>query len=291
VEGADAGLTVTETREPIKLLLFDLDGTLLDPARRVHPRNAAVLARAREHGVRTGFATGRPPRSVRPYVEELAPTGPLICFNGGVAWDLAADRALFRRALELEDARRALDLARDLGLHANLYIDDDIYIEQQSETSRASALKDGVEQIVVGPLAPFLAERGQGPTKILFIADPSALEALHDAIRRDDAQNVLVFSEPTYLEMLPHGTNKGAALDAVVAACGITLANVCAFGDNLNDLELVERARIGVAMANAHERLRAIADVIIDDNAGDAIARFLEEEFLWEPGGLSPRSP
>lgn len=287
---------MANTQAPITLLLFDLDGTLLDPRRRIHPRNAAVFERARAHGVRTGFATGRPPRSVRPYVEELAPTGPLICFNGGVVWDLTSERALLHRGLDVVDAKDALELARAAGVHANLYVGDDIYIEADSETARASALKDGVQQEVAGPLASFLHDSEHStptptpPTKILFIAEPGALRALHDAIRAADVRSVLVFSEPTYLEMLPPDTNKGAALDTVVAACGITLANVCAFGDNLNDLELIERAGVGVAMANAHERLRERADVIIGDNAGDAIARFLEDTFVWETDGLRRRS-
>jgi Cof subfamily protein (haloacid dehalogenase superfamily) len=234
-----------------------------------------------ERGVRVGFATGRPPRSVRPYVEELAPTGPLVCFNGGLVWDLATERALASRELDVNDAAAALGIARELGVHANLYIGDDIFIEEESETSRASAEKDGVVQQVVGELAPFLHGRGQGPTKILFIAPPARLAKLHFALRERDSTNVLVNSEPDYLEMLPPDTSKGAALDAIVTACGVQIEHMCAFGDNLNDLELVERVGLGVAMANAHPDLKDRADVVIDDNSGDAIARFLEEELAW----------
>lgn len=273
----------------LRLLLFDMDGTLLGPDLCVRDANRAVLARAMEHGVRVGFATGRPPRSVRRYVEELSPTGPLVCFNGGLVWDTERDAPIARRALDVERAAAALERAEALGVHANLYLDDDIYIARESETSRASAVKDGVQQVVVGPLATWLRARGQGPTKILFIAPPEELPPLAEGVRGDDADSVLVNSEPDYLEMLPPGTSKGAALVDIERALGVPASAVCAFGDNLNDLELVRACGLGVAMDNAHEALRAAADVVIGGHDTDAIARFLEDELDWVEGGLRRR--
>jgi Cof subfamily protein (haloacid dehalogenase superfamily) len=271
-----------------RFLLFDLDGTLLMPDRQVHAEVAQTLGALQAAGIGVGFATGRPPRSVQPYVDALSPTGPNICFNGALVWDLAEGRALFSRGLEREPAITALEVARRLDVHANLYVGDEIFIEAVSETSRASAVKDGVEQEPVGALAPWLRAREAAPTKILFIDEPDRLVALERELRAGDDTSVLVRSEPTYLEMLAAGVNKGAALDAVTAKTGVPLDEMIAFGDNLNDLELIERAGLGVAMSNAHEQLRWKADIVIGDNAHDTIARFLGESFWLDDGGLAP---
>lgn len=260
-----------------RFLLFDLDGTLLDSQRRIRPRNLATLTALMADGVGVGFATGRPPRATRPYVERLRPTGPLVCFNGAVTWDVRSRAVLDAHRLRPEVALAALALARERGVHANLYLDDDIYIEAVTDVSLASAHKDGVEQVPVGPLDEWLAARADAPVKVLFIAEPAKLPPLAAAIRdRCGEEVVLVNSEPDYLELLPDGVNKGVGLDALCRHRGIAPADVIAFGDNLNDLEMIERAGVGVAMGNAHERLRAAADVVIGSNDSDAIAEYLE---------------
>ncbi len=264
-----------------RLLLFDLDGTLLGPSRRVSAANAQALRFAMSLGIRVGFATGRSRRSVQPWVKELKPNAPLILLNGGMVWDTASGSALLEHRLPRADACAALEAVAELGVHANVYVGDEIAIARPCETSRRSEVKDGVAHTTVGDLLAYLEEQPLDPLKILCIDEDGGIEALAEQIRPTlTAGSVLVHSESTYLEVLPPGVSKGAALAAVTAHTGIDASDVIAFGDNLNDLELLQASGLGVAMQNCHPRVQQCADLVIGPNDSDAIATFLATHLL-----------
>jgi len=266
----------TASTDVARLLLFDLDGTLLSPSRQVSAANAGALRAAMARGIRVGFATGRSRRSVQPWVTELQPNAPLILLNGGMVWDPTARSALLEHRLPRADARAALETIAELGVHANLYFGDEIVIARPCRTSRASEVKDGVPHTPVGDLLAYFDKQPSAPLKILCIDESGGIEALAERIRPGlKAGSVLVHSEPTYLEVLPPGVNKGAALAAVTEHTGIEPSEVIAFGDSLNDIELLAASGLGVAMGNSHPRARQCADLVIGPNDSDAIATFL----------------
>lgn len=273
-----------------ELVLFDLDGTLLDPRGRVRPASAAVIAELVAAGVRVGLATGRMPRSVRPFVEVLGLNGPLLLLNGGMVWDVARAAPVHEERLPLSDAIAVLEIAAALGIHVNLYVEDEIVIAARTPTSEASARKDGVVQTVVGDLARWLAARGTPPYKLLLIEEQGAFDELERRAAAALASPcTIVQSEPTYLEVLPPGVSKGAALAAIERSYGISPARVIAFGDSLNDVELVERAGLGIAMGNSHPALTAVADETIGPHDTDAIAELLRGRFEWGESRLRRR--
>ena len=100
-------------------------------------------------------------------------------------------------------------------------------------------------------------------------------------------------SEPDYLELLPAGIDKRHGAQRALTAVGLGLSDIVAFGDGLNDLELLEHAGLSVAMQNAHPVIQQRADVIIGANHTDAIARFLTERFDLDPrrAALVPTTP
>ncbi|HCP47593.1 MAG TPA: hypothetical protein DIU15_16245 [Deltaproteobacteria bacterium] len=265
----------------VGLLLFDLDATLLGPDRTVSPANAEALSAAMVAGIGVGFATGRVRRSVEPWIEQLRPNAPLILLNGGMVWEPRAGRVLDEHRLPPADARAALEVIGDLGVHANLYLGEQVAIAVSSATSRRSEVKDGVPHSEVGDLLGHLNERSDEPFKILCIDESGGIERLADRLRPVLKEgSVLVRSEPTYLEVLPPGVSKGAALPVVSRHLGVPPSDVVAFGDGLNDLELLQASGLGVAMGNAHPRVRDCADVVIGANDSDAIATFLAARVL-----------
>lgn len=273
-----------------RLILFDLDGTLLDPVRVIRPSSRAILTELMAAGVRVGFATGRMPRSVAQFMEMVAVNGPLIVFNGAMVWDVELSRPVRSKSLALDHAIAAASIALAEGVHVNCYMADEIWIDHESETSRRSAIKDGVSQRVVGDLPGYLRARGEEPIKLLLIDEEGDITRLARPIREAlGAGCELVQSEPAYLEVLPPGVSKGDALRHIQEVYGIEPAEVMAFGDERNDLELVDRCGLGVAMANAHEALKAVADVVIGHHDSDAIHEFLTAHFTLEAGALVRR--
>ncbi len=266
---------------PFDLVLFDLDGTLLDPERRVRPANKRAFNKLRELGVRVGFATGRSPVSVGPFVQELDPTGPLILFNGCMVWCCERRAPVCTHHLHRDDALAALRVVTEARVHCNLYIGDRLFVAERSATSLDSERKDGVPHEAVGSLPEFLERCEEAPIKLLMIREGGDFTALLPALRaalRNPC--TLVNSEPTYLELLPPGVCKGGGLDVIAREFGIPPARVLAFGDGRNDLELLQHAGMGVAMGNAHPDLQQAADRIIEGNDSDSIAALLTEVFF-----------
>ncbi len=265
---------------PYRLLLFDLDATLLGPDRLIRPATLEVLARLEARGVLASLATGRSPRSAVAVVHDFVPSAPAIHFNGAVIRDWRTGEDLLHRHLALEDALAATAVARGMGVHVNLYLEDEILVERRSAVSAASETKDGVPHRRVGDFAALLAGTDAQPTKLLCIGQPSQFGAFAAEVQRvTHADCAVVNSEPDYFEVLPPGVNKGAGVVALAELLGIELAQVIAFGDNLNDLELLEVAGLGVAMGDGHPELLARTDTVIGPHDRDSIACFLEETF------------
>jgi Cof subfamily protein (haloacid dehalogenase superfamily) len=271
-----------------ELVLLDADGTLLGSDGRVRAATASLLAELVASGVRVGLATGRSPKSIRTFSEQLPRlNGPFVLFNGGMVWDVPRGAAVWERHLPFEDALAVLRLAHELGVHVNLYVGEELLIREHTAVSAASEAKDGVPHKAVGDLASYLEKRGIAPYKLLMI-DPAG--EFDELVRRARAvlrePCTLVNSEPTYMELLPAGVFKGAALAPIAQHYGIPAARIMAFGDGKNDIELLGEVGLGVAMGNAHAELKAKADLVIGHHDTDAIAELVRGSFTVESGKL-----
>ncbi len=272
-----------------RLIAADVDGTLVDDRRQIPPAVREALAEARAAGCRLTLATGRMYASVLPFAEAVRTDAPLILYNGAALVERGSRRVTFRRCLSLADARLALTLLRRFPLHVNLYVGEDLYIERVTPAATESMVKDGVTAQAVGDLVAFLRE---DPVKLLCIGEPADLEAFRLAFLEERARRGLpgqtphlVRSEPTYLEVLPPGVNKGVALAELARQLAIPLEAVVAFGDNLNDAEMLEVAGLGVAVGNAHPDLKARADLVAGTNNKGGMAPVIREIILAEAGG------
>jgi Cof subfamily protein (haloacid dehalogenase superfamily) len=262
------------------LLLFDLDGTLLDADRSIRPATIDVLNELMARGVRVGFSTGRSPVSVRAYVDVLEPSGPLILFNGCVLWDVESNSARAGRRLPRGDAVRLVQATVDMNVHANVYIGRELYVRHRGRLSLESERKDGVPHIEVEDIVEFVRTHDEPPFKLLCIdesEDFSALTERFEQVLQSDC--TLVNSEPTYLEVLPPGVNKGAMLDEIERHYGIPPGRVAVFGDELNDVELLQDAGHAVVMGNANPRVKPLGDIVIGRHDEDTIAEYLTELF------------
>jgi len=257
----------------IRMCYFDVDETLVDSGRRIVPELERSLARCRARGIGLGLATGRMYESALPYAQAISANAPLILCNGARIHHPKTGEVVYSRTLALDEAIRALRLVKRHQLHVNVYLNDHIDIEQESETSRESAEKDGVVQHPVGDLEAFL---NGDPMKLLIIGPGHKLEALRADYEAVPRRSEVVRSEPTYLEILPDGVSKGSALAEVSRLTGVPLSQIVAFGDSNNDLELLRTAGIGIAVANALPQAKAAADRTSASAYGLGVAEELE---------------
>ena len=261
-----------------KLVVMDVDGTLVDRERRISARNAQALGAARQRGIRLTLASGRSFESITPFAQAVGVTAPLILYNGCRLQDFSNKRILEDHRLPLIQAQRALKLVAGYDLHVNLYMYDRVYIREVTEAARLSMQKDNVTAKPVGDLLAFLKE---DPTKLLLIGEPRLLERFRsEYLEGMTSPPELVNSEPDYLEILPAGVSKGQALISLCSRLDILPQEVVAFGDGLNDLEMLKCAGLGVAMGNAHPDLKAAAGYVTGGNEEDGVAMAMEKFIL-----------
>lgn len=245
----------------IKLMAFDLDGTILNPESLIEPVVRAAVARARAAGVTVTIATGRMFRSARAYAAELGLGAvPLIAYNGALIQDSADGRVWCHRPLSHAAARSIGRYLAARGVHVNIYCGDALYVEATNAITERYASRVGVEPIVAPGL---LSDLPWAPTKMLAVAEPDEIPRLAADIRRLVGDGVTLASScPTFLEITDRGVNKGAALAELAAALDIRREEVLAAGDGQNDLEMIRYAGVGVAAHGAFPEVLAEADLV-----------------------------
>jgi hypothetical protein len=263
---------------PYRLVVADIDGTLVTSRRQISGRVRRAVRRAQRQGVRVCLATGRTWGSAHRYFEVLGADPPAILYNGGLVYDFRRGRVLYRRTMTQALARRvitALDAFPDLAAH--FYVDDRIYVRWRTPLVEATARQDHIMPAVVGDFRALL--RGT-PMKFRILGPRSRLVSLLGRIERADGPGTFVFSARDSLEVLPPGSSKGTALRRVARLLRIPLRQVMAVGDELNDLTMIEAAGLGVAMGNAPRELRRVADYVAPSNDDDGLAEVIQRFVL-----------
>jgi Cof subfamily protein (haloacid dehalogenase superfamily) len=261
-----------------RLVVVDLDGTARSRVHGITPGVQNAVAAARARGVRVCVATGRMWRSAEPWVRALGADSPAILYNGGQVLDFTTARTLYERRLARRAAQAALALARRVvEVLPLVYVADRVYADRRHPLADAYAVDDGLSYEVVPSLDTLLAEE---PRKLLIIGPSPRIEALQATVRQAALPVHAVQSEPVYLEILPPGVSKGAALPALAEAAGATVAETIAIGDNWNDLEMIEAAGLGVAMGHAPEGVRARADYVCGTAEQEGVREVIERFVL-----------
>ncbi len=261
-----------------RLLVADIDGTLVTTAREIPAPVREAVRAAQARGVRVLLATGRIWRSARRFVEDLGADPPAILVNGALVYDFVADRIWFRALLPRAQAQAVLEvLVRFPQVAPHVYVDDRVYVGAVTPLTVAYQQKDGLDVDAVGDLRQWLQA---DPMKILVIGDPPALEAVARELDALQAPINYVFSERHYLEVLPPRVNKGVALQIVAERLGVRAQEIVAVGDNLNDLAMIQYAGLGVAMAHAPEALRREADYVAPGNDEHGLREVIERFIL-----------
>jgi len=268
-----------------RLLAMDLDDTLLDKSLRIGEDNLRALALARRAGVVVTLATGRMYCSALPYARQLEIDAPLITYEGALIKHAVSGEVLLHRPVPLPWALDIVARVQARGYHINIYLDDCLYVERHTEESRLYQSISRVQARAVGPLIPFMKEAGKDPTKVLVIAGEEKLDELAAELKPLYGSDLhITKSKPYFLEFSHPQATKGHALAVVAAYYGFEPAEVIAVGDSYNDLEMIEWAGLGVAVANAPPQIRARADFVTASHDNGGVARVVEKFILGGAG-------
>ena len=262
------------------LIALDLDGTLFDSAGRPLPSTIAAIHAALRRGTVVALASGRDAWALRLLAQRFGLDPARLVFvglNGTTIVDGATDALLWSASIDHDVLSRLMEHLRRFEVTPSISAGELLYVED------AAGFNVAVEASLNGQRVLALERLESVPApahKVLVSAPPAVLAAQHGAIVAPFAGELdFAFSAPTHLECIPRGVNKGAALRHYCEIAGLDLADTVAFGDHENDIEMLRTAGLGVAMGNALEHVKEVADLVTADNDSDGIAIVLRERF------------
>ncbi|MGH3002137.1 MAG: Cof-type HAD-IIB family hydrolase [Gaiellaceae bacterium] len=257
----------------IRVVATDFDRTLVWEDGRLQPRTLRALSRAHDAGLHVIVVTGRMAQSVWRFLEPAQLHDPVICYQGAVVTD-GQGRWLRHVPIPLGLARVAIAAVQDEGYGLNVYVGDELYVSEVTQAARDYAGFQGLEIHAVGDLLDWLPEP---PTKLVCVGDPGALEGVEVRMKARFGERMYISkSLPYFLEFAAAGVTKGSGLEFLARRMGFTPQETVSFGDGENDVELVEWAGYGVAVENAHDRVKAVADWVCPPARDEGVAQVLE---------------
>jgi 5-amino-6-(5-phospho-D-ribitylamino)uracil phosphatase len=242
-----------------KLIALDMDGTLLDDKSQVTRANRAAIAEARRMGIHVVLSTGRGMQSLLPYYQDLELDSPIVAVNGSEVWRSEKELDV-RQLMPYEEVMALRDIAVREDAWYWVYATTGVFNKENwsaaPQASEALWLKFGY-----------------------YTEDAEQLERIRESIG-----SVGVFemtnSHPCNIELNPVGVSKASGLRKVCQLLGLSMDEVVAMGDSLNDAAMLKEAGLGIAMGNAQDEVKQLADAVTGTNEESGVAQAIRKYML-----------
>lgn len=260
----------------IRLIVSDLDGTLLSENHQLSDPVKDSIRRFRAEGGWFTFATGRFGPSTRSVVEELDLDIPFILCNGAILAD--REKIWEMATLSLEDLAPLLNEADQSDLTVMFFNDKGIRAMRHTDEVSKFEQKESIRCECIDGKASFWSGEDAVVQKILLIGN---MEKIHNLWKRYKGKFKLEYattqSEDDFFEILPPNQSKGMALEKLMKILEVTPDQVMSLGNQLNDMDMLERSGIGVAVANSHPELKQKATYVCEKSNGDGVVEAMEK--------------
>jgi len=271
-----------------KLFVADMDGTLLDDDKKLSEKNIQTIKKLKNYGIRFAVATGRHDSMIKSYLKHLDLQVPVISCNGAIVREPFGGQVFLSEALPKEQSLNVIDLCKESNADFHIYGHDRIFGEKLNQKmlyyhdlNKTLPSDERTKLVTVSDCKDIVIHETEPLYKFIIITErnndrPGLLDRLSGIHGLAACQSM-----PLYCDVMKGGISKAYALQKLAESLGIKRNEIVAIGDQLNDLELIEYAGLGIAVANAEDALKEKADVVtISNNNENAVSEAIETYLL-----------
>lgn len=262
----------------IKLVVTDLDGTLLDKQGQLSDLNREAIIKLKNNNIQFGLATGRPYFSIEPFLElwGIKDYVDVIIANNGLEVSIISGPMFISDSISKEVVFDILDQYKEMPGNFCLYYEGKLIGQKLDDFMNKVSKKNNIEACVENLYTTIKHD----VEKLLLACDPKDMKTIEEFCQQmNDARYRGFRSQEHLFEFMDIHVNKCAGIQTYCEYAQLTLENVIAFGDNLNDLEMIEGCHIGVVMDNGDEFLKSKADYIANDHNESGFGKFILNYF------------
>jgi Cof subfamily protein (haloacid dehalogenase superfamily) len=267
-----------------KLVVSDMDGTLLDENKKVTKSTKEYLRKFIDDGNRFTIATGRIYPAVKMHSDDIGIKTPLICCNGAVIVNPVTDEIIYEKTIDIDIATEIAKICKEYDLYFHFYDKDTIYSEKDElfikyfrEVSETLPEEHKIKTQLVANIEETFKVKSIYKIGLHYDNSKQALEIRN---RIENIEGIIGFkSMDVMLDFMATGVSKGSALVKLCDHEGLHLSQTIAFGDNENDIDMLMAAGVGIAMGNAGDEIKKIANKICLKNSEDGVINMIKEIF------------
>ncbi len=259
----------------IEAIAIDLDGTLLTSDKTITPYTLSVLKEAMERGIKIIIATGRGLSTIEDFMEQVGSPSPVICYNGSCIYDPVAKKDLYHKTMKEEKSKYIVSLIDSTPAAFQAFRQHKVHY---TEHGRHGDFLEPLSSQIGVVTEDFSTLSPLAFTKAMFVGDFDDTEKIRIKLYDKFKDTIhLVYSHPSYFEIMSQGATKGFALEMLLKKYGISPENVMAIGDESNDIEMLQAVKHSVAMANC---VKGVANVALYQTTScddDGVAKAIEK--------------
>ena len=271
-----------------KLFVADMDGTLLNDDKKLSDKNIQAIKKLQDFGIKFAVATGRHDSMIKSYLKHLELHVPVISCNGAIVREPFSDQIFLSQALPEEQSLQVIDICKVRNADFHIYGHESIFGEKLNHKmlyyhnlNKTLPSEEQTKLVKVPDCKDAVLNNSEPLYKFLIISDRNKdLLDIMDSLVKIEGLTACQ-SMPTLCDVMKEGVSKAFALQKLSESLGIMRKEIVAIGDQFNDIDLIEYAGLGIAVANAEDALKEKADIItISNNNEDAVSEAIESFLL-----------
>ncbi len=280
-----------------ELVAIDIDGTLLDNDEQISKENIDAINRCEKNGVKVCICTGRNVRNTIKIAKKLKTGAPFVCSDGAIFYDTKKNKVIVEKKFSKETLEKLVRIANEFNLYMEFntrskYIKyvKNVELEKFSYGEVAKTLKQRLSHYFikrvryVKNIDIFLIENKNDINQFLIGGDEEEVEKFKEKISGVEFEDVDIRYDlwENYIFVVCKGCTKAHGLDILSEHFNVSIENMIAIGDQMNDIDMIKRAGLGVAMGNAHEEIKKNANVVTKTNLESGVAYAINKYIFGE---------